>query len=280
MSVATIYDQIKNGGILFPVRTEPVFTADGQKIERRKVIINTDNNRPLAIVGSHYKIISNEMVVDETLKALEKSNLDLTDANVDARSAYDGARCMVTLTLPAHKISVPGDKSETSMQFVFLNSYDASWRYTSRVGGFRHKCANGQFFGKKIGGFVYSHRIALNAEHISKRLVDMAQDFVGSEEWFGRLVSRPVTDAEVHAMVRSFLKLPIEVDLPDSRNAMELLRLWNSFALEMGRNAYALYNTFTDFIAHRKRSDKTKIAVKVAEERRFAGLMDTAEIFS
>lgn len=277
-TTADLYNAIADKGVLFNVRREPMFLANGTQVKGRDAIVRADTDQPIAIVSKTYRVINNEDMIRSSLQAIETAKMDLTDASVEVQTAYDGARSMVTLVLPAYRLSVQ-EKNDTAMQMVMLNSYDASWKFVARVGGFRFKCANGQFFGQKIGGYSMFHRQNLDVTHLADNMVRMMGDFNNSAEWFEAMTKRQVSEDEVKQFIAKFLKIEVK-DLDSSRIAKKLLSMWAAYAQEMGRNAYALYNTFTDFITHKKRLERAQADSFLWEEQRFSKLMDSNKLFT
>ena len=267
MSTLALYDKIKDQGALFNVHTEPLFTQGGARVKDRVAIVNSDTQSPLSIVSTKYKVVSNDDVVKATLQAIDYAQLDTTDADVLVQTSHGGAKSMVRIQLPAYSILANGNK--TNLEIVTLNSYDGSWKYSSRAGGIRLACLNGQVMGKMIGTYSQFHNNSLNVSRGAEQLVRMIGDFNKSEEWFLALMNRKVTVEDVEQLACRFINIPL-AHKDDSRMVKKLLELYDAYAREMGANAYAVYNAFTDFITHRARHKDTVARSRVRDESHFA----------
>ena len=277
MSTLAIYDRIKDLGALFNVRTEPVITESGLRVPQRVAIVNVENNQPLSVVSSKYKVVSNDEVVRATLKAIDHAQLDTTDADVIVQNGAHGAKSMIRIQLPAY--SILSGNNRTNLEIVTLNSYDGSWKYVSRAGGIRLACLNGQVMGKMIGTYSQFHNASLNVERGAEQLVRMIGDFTKSEDWFRAMMSKKVTDEDLDTMISKFLNIP-RAHLDDSRMAKKLRETYDAYAREMGANAYALYNAFTDFITHRSRHKTSVATSRLYDENRFTNDILTSKVFN
>jgi hypothetical protein len=277
MTTTAIYEKIRDQGALFNVRTEPLFTESGQRVPQRVAIVNAESNQPLSVVSTKYKVVSNEQVVRATLDAIDRAHLDTTDADVIVQNGAHGAKSMVRIQLPAYSILAGGN--QTNLEIVTLNSYDGSWKYVSRAGGIRMACLNGQVMGKMIGTYSQYHNASLNVERGAEQLVRMISDFTSSEEWFNMMMGRKVTVEDVEQLACRFINIPL-AHKDDSRMVKKLLELYDAYAREMGANAYAVYNAFTDFITHRSRHKTSVATSRLYDENRFTSEILTAKVFN
>jgi hypothetical protein len=277
MTTTAIYEKIRDQGALFNVHTEPLFTEKGARVPQRVAIINSESGTPLSVVSTKYKVVSNEQVVRATLDAIDRAHLDTTDADVIVQNGAHGAKSMVRIQLPAYSILAGGN--QTNLEIVTLNSYDASWKYVSRAGGIRMACLNGQVMGKMIGSYAQFHNASLNVERGAEQLVRMIKDFTSSEEWFNMMMGRKVTQDDLDTMICKFLNIP-QAHIGDSRMAKRLQELYDGYAREMGANAFALYNAFTDFITHRSRHKTSVATSRLYDENRFTNEILTSSVFN
>jgi hypothetical protein len=277
MTTAALYDKIKDQGALFNVHTEPLFTQSGARVKDRVAIVNSDTQSPLSVVSTRYKVVSNDDVIKATLQAIDYAQLDTTDADVLVQTSHGGAKSMIRIVLPAY--SVMANTNKTNLEIVTLNSYDGSWKYVSRAGGIRMACLNGQVMGKMIGTYSQFHNASLNVERGAEQLVRMINDFTKSEDWFNEMIRRPVSQDDLDDLICKFLNIP-RVHVGDSRMAKQLRELYDTYAREMGANAYALYNAFTDFITHRSRHKDTVARSRAIDENRFVEKILTNKVFA
>lgn len=276
MSIAAIYDSIKSQDALLNVTAEKIFLADGSPVEGKRAIVLADTGKAISVVSDRYKVVSNEQIVNATLKAIETAKLDTTDATASVSFSNRGARTMVRIMLPAY--SVLADANRTNLEIVTLNSYDGAWKYTSRAGGIRMACLNGQVFGKMIGSYSQFHNQSLNVERGAEQLTRMIGDFTKSEEWFMELMNRKASAEDVRTLGAKLLNVPT-VQFDESRAGKRLLNTFDAYAREMGSNAYALYNTFTDFITHRTRHKSAVASSRLIDENAFSAKVLSSALF-
>lgn len=277
MSIANIYDSIKQQNALRNVTAEKIFLADGNPIEGKRAIVLADTGKAISVVSDRYKVVSNEEVMTATLKAIETAKLDTTDATATVSFSNHGARTMVRIMLPAYSV-LTNSTNETKMEIVTLNSYDGAWKYSSRAGGIRIACLNGQVMGKMIGSYSQFHNQSLNIERGAENLVRMIGDFSKSQDWFLAMMNRSATVDDVRRLGAKLLNVPT-VQFEDSRAGKRILASYDAYAREMGANAYAVYNTFTDFITHRTRHKTSVAKSRLYDENAFANKVLDSELF-
>lgn len=277
MSIANIYDSIKQQNALRNVTAEKIFLADGNPIEGKRAIVLSDTGKAISVVSDRYKVVSNEEVMTATLKAIETAKLDTTDATASVSFSNHGARTMVRIMLPAYSV-LTNSANETKMEIVTLNSYDGAWKYSSRAGGIRMACLNGQVMGKMIGSYSQFHNQSLNIERGAENLVRMIGDFSQSQDWFLAMMKRSATVDDVRRLGAKLLNVPT-VQFEESRAGKRILASYDAYAREMGANAYAVYNTFTDFITHRTRHKTSVAKSRLYDENAFASKVLDSELF-
>ena len=272
-----IYDKIAEAGVLFNVHTEPLQTLQGKPVRDRVAIVNTETGNPLSIVSNRYKVVSNNDIVVATLNAIEAAKLDTTDAEVMVQTSAHGARSMIRIVMPAY--SVLAGQNQTNLEIVTLNAYDGTWKYMTKAGGMRVACLNGQVMGKIIGSYSQYHNASLNVERGAENLVRMIGEFNTSGEWFTKMMNRATTEAEVDKLVVKFLAIAA-VHIDDSRAATRIRESYKKYATEMGANAYAVYNAFTDFITHRSRHKTAVASSRLYDENRFSSEILSQKMFN
>jgi hypothetical protein len=276
MSIVNIYDSIKSQHALRNVTAQPVFLGDGRPVQGKKAIVLADTGEAISVVSDRYKVVSNEEVMNATLQAIETAKLDTTDATASVSFSNKGARTMVRIMLPAY--SVLSGTNETKMEIVTLNSYDGAWKYSSRAGGIRLACMNGQVMGKMIGSYSQFHNQSLNVQRGAENLVRMIGDFSKSQDWFLAMMNRKADIDDVRTLGSKLLNLPT-VQFDESRAGKRLLSLYETYAREMGANAYAVYNTFTDFITHRSRHKSAVASSRLIDENTFSTKVLSSNLF-
>ncbi len=277
MSIANIYDSIKSQHALRNVTAEPIYLSGDRAIPGKRAIVLADTGEAISVVSDRYKVVSNEEVMNATLQAIDTAKLDTTDASASVSFSNRGARTMVRIMLPAYSV-LANSTNETKMEIVTLNSYDGAWKYSSRAGGIRLACLNGQVMGKMIGSYSQFHNQSLNVQRGAENLVRMIGDFSKSQDWFLAMMNRPADENDVRTLGSKLLNLPT-VQFDESRAGKRLLASYDAYAREMGANAYAVYNTFTDFITHRSRHKSAMASSRLIDENTFSAKVLSSALF-
>lgn len=277
MSTTELFNKIEQSGILYGVRREKLFTENGVQYLGRDALVNEITGKPVAIVSPRYKLVTNREIVSNVLEAVDAAKLDTTGSDVSIMSSENGARSIVTLTMPAYSV-LSNTNNKTMLSISALNSYNGSTRFIMKSGGIRVACLNGQIMGKITGAYSEYHNSSLDVAKATKQLSEATSRFFESEEWFTRLMNRPVTDAEVKALICKFLGF--KEDMYDkSRVVAKLREIAHSYFVEMGKNAYALYNAFTDFVTHRKRNPSAAATSYSFDANRLERLINKTDLF-
>jgi len=277
MTTATeLYSKINTTGCLFNVRREKMVTESGAT-SKKYGIVNDTTNEVVGIVSAGYKVVTNNQVIEAMFGAFTAAKTDLTDARVDVKHNAGGSRTMVNIILPAY--SVLEGKNRTELQISTLNSYDGAWKYLSKCGGIRMACLNGNIFGKIVSSYSEYHNSKLDVNIGAERMSKMIQDFSDSEEWFTYLMGKEVHASSVPQLAAKFFRMEVK-DLADYRPYTKLKLLVDAYFTEMGSNAYALYNAFTDYITHKKRSPVAAATSQVFEETQLRHLLDSSKVFA
>jgi Domain of unknown function (DUF932) len=275
----TALETLDDYGILFNVAEEPVVTASGKEIPGKKALVNTISGEVVSVVGQKYKSISNIQIFDAFAESVVKSGLNTSGLKLDIKQA--GARSLVKFAFPAETIKVPGDKSETALQIAVLNSFDGTTRYLTKAGGLRMACLNGNILGNIVGSYSSMHNNRLNIDQGAAQLVRMMQEFKGASEYWGRMMQRSVGTNEVEQVFAQFLLLDqTDEGWDEAPKFVKLMNIWDGYKREMGANAYALYNSLTDYITHRKSQPGSVASTRVYDERKLMKLLDHSPVFT
>jgi len=134
----------------FPVIENKIFTSDNIEIPKRKAITRPDTNEVLSIVGTNYRLMKHEKVIDIFNEKLEKEpdQINLTT---------DGGVMFAKYSLPSLKSAevAKGDIIDFSLR-VF-NSYNMLTSTGFEVVGKRLVCMNGMTVPKSMASFSFKH---------------------------------------------------------------------------------------------------------------------------
>ena len=277
-----LYNQIEASGALFNVRKEALMTESGILIKDRVSIVNEATNKSVGLVSPTYRVVTNGEVAEHMCEALNKSGIDLTDATAEVQSGYGGARTMLNIRLPSIDVNMGGDV--TQLQISALNSYDGRWKYITKGGGIRLACMNGQIMGHIIGSYVEYHNKKLDVQAGAVHMIDMVNDFSKSEEWFMRMMNTKIDREQLLRSIAIFVEGTSKIDDREAflkkPTVNKLVDLYDTYSLEMGKTAYALYNALTDFVSHKKRNEKTKAVSLFNEQERLRTAITKVKVFA
>ena len=161
--------------ISFPLVTEqPLYVSrpDPEPFEARGMDIITTHKgieldgTNIAIVGSGYTVVQNDVIYPEIEEAIYNSALDTRGMTRKIRTSHDGARTIVTYTFPAHTIEV-ADGDDVMLTIRVLNSYDGSWRFMLFVGAVRVLCENGMIIGEWFSEQLCKHTKNIDTDAVS-----------------------------------------------------------------------------------------------------------------
>lgn len=273
--------QLQDKNALFNVREEAIQTASGILIPGKKSLINERTGMPMSVVSTNYRTVSNEEIFNSFLRNVIDSGIDATDAQVNVKFANNGAKTMVDFRFPNETVGTFGDTSKTELQIVALNSFDGSTRYVTKVGGFRIKCLNGQIIGKTVGAYSSTHNPSLDVEAGAAKIIAMLQNFRTAGEYWTGMMARKITDDTAMAVIGQFFNVDhMDQKAMATKTVLSVIGKWDSYANELGSNAYALYNTLTDYITHKTYKEDTAATGLLFNQGRLERVLESNEVFA
>ncbi|MCY4141874.1 MAG: DUF932 domain-containing protein [Rhodobacteraceae bacterium] len=268
--------------VLFPVKMVPVYTKLSTagsrtgsliRIPGKRTIVNLRTGTPVSIVGSGYRLVTNEEALDAAYECCSavfpethQSEWDLGPVFAPSTGSYCHIDLIHSTAALQFDFLMEGSRPEVPNTFgPFIrvtNSYNSMRALSFSVGFMQKTCSNGLVGPSKIIRFKFDHtRKSLQAglkftiKH--RQLKKMKKRFLDS---FQVLHEYPVDPHLFSPLVIAVLKIK-KPNLPDSRNATKrqkkesevwavleshIKRLSERYAHEQGANAYAVLNTMTD----------------------------------
>lgn len=243
----------------------PVPTSTGirrVRIPYKKALIAEDTREVVGIVGKAYRVVTNHEALElcrklciQVFPGSSPSEWELSDA------AGPKSRSRVALDLK-HKTHLmnlwdnEGGVSDVHTPFLRVtNSYNGRRALRFDLGFMRSHCSNGVIFEEKVA--------TVSAAHTKEAIAGL--DLAGAVQNFGGIKQRfldclktlrsiALTDRESLELVRLIVALPRATkDMPESKRSeiaiLEegLSNLDARHRTELGANAYATFNTMTDF---------------------------------
>ena len=273
---AHLMNQIDQTGLLFNVSESEMFLPNGMKVPNKKAIINERDNKVMGVVSSAYKVVSNEQIFEGFTNSIAEAKIDTEGSFINVTSTPTMSKAMVEFVFPAHEIAIQGDDSKSVLRIAALNSFDGSTRYITKAGALRMKCMNGQILGNIVGSYSSTHSSGLDVETGSKRVVEMIEQFNLASDYFGAMMKTPVKQTVAQSVFTEFLGMK-EFDA-ETKNMSTLLKSYDEYSRDLGHNVYAVYNTLTDFVTHRKpRSSTTEFSSKNFYSNKMEKVLPTLE---
>ena len=249
--------------VLFPVEMRPLHFLDDEDrpvvLDSHRAVINTDTADHLGVVGSGYRLVTNE----EALKFARQCASELFGAahsNLEIFNIYTPPRpnfCRIDLIHKGYEVNV--FRQEVYLPFLRLtNSYNARRALRFDIGYCRKLCLNGVIFESEVIEFRFPHSRERIGETLSFKLGKERMEAVRKK--FGaqaeRLLSHSIENGVAVPLFFKAMNLPLPKSAEDYRDrATELFHplkttaesLVKQYEDEMGANAYALFNALTDF---------------------------------
>jgi hypothetical protein len=239
------------------------------RVSGKKALVAADNGQVLGIVGRGYRIVTNEEALElcrELCRQLQPGSSSVEWVLANATGPKSRSRVALDLKHRTHVLNLwdnPGGISEIHTPFVrVINSYNGRRALRFDVGFMRKHCSNGVIFEEKVATVHAPH----TQEGIAKLdLADAARNFGELKQQFvecvGAIRGIALSDVESMEIVRTILGLPVVKDTasPAANEGAEELHHYVAaldarHRVELGENAYATFNTLTDFATRPPRS--------------------------
>jgi hypothetical protein len=263
--------------LLFPVEEYPVFASvrdSSTKNESRllvpgkKAIVNMANLRVLGIVGRDYRLVTNREALDMAIRCSyevfpETKPREWAVKAVDA--PFSAGYCYFDLLHNSTSLDFqfvsPAQRPEAFGPFIRVtNSYNTLRALDFNIGFYRKVCLNGLILPDSIVRITFMHSrreigkaVQFKIDH--ERLAKLRISF---DEFLCALRDCAVPRKDFDGLVRSVLLLhapqPTNKDIGSGKDWQDLIanldKMYDSYAGELGENAYAAFNVITDFASH------------------------------
>jgi hypothetical protein len=255
--------------VLYPVAFQPIMAINKKEqtsrpTSRYKAIVNLNTKEIISVVSNNYKLLSNT----EALKLAKETftNLfpkvkpeDLIPFKVIAPATL--ASCHIDLIHKEVKLSSTKWEQDTWYPFLRMsNSYNRTLAFSLELGFVRKLCSNGVIFNKKTIEVKFSHD-KLKIEKLSTSFLNLQSYYEDFVTHIQKAHNFKLNHNDFFLLVCKALNLSFNLESKsDSTRKKELERLEKSrniiqkistaYINEQGENAYALFNTLTDFVSH------------------------------
>ncbi len=259
----------KKTDIFFPVRQQPLYELTGMHDRNLSAIVREDTNEVLAVHGSRYNLIKNEVVYEGIDHLIRNTpSLDTNGMLVQDQVAYAGGRTIRSYVFPEHEVRI-GRDDVTQLKLNVINSYDGSTNLRICMGGFRIVCANGMVVGETFGDFASRHTGTFTPEEVAPRIAASLNNFLQVGESWKHWASTPCTDAKAAAVIAKLAGKSVNL-------SADLTLFWQEEKIKMGATMWSLFNALTYWSTHygiKAANEANKAAIVQSRESRVTSIL-------
>jgi len=276
------------------IEERPVYYQDSngfveQDSNRKAIHVQGSSAAPISIFKKGYNISGAQYsdMYTQMVNICKASDVDCTGVSVDSSMAPNGARGVITITLPAHTVETArGD--ETQLQLVGYNSVDGSWPMVIRLGAKRLVCSNGQIMIDDFAVYKAKHTMSLDLGHARRKMTALLNSYTEEVERWRGWSTDSISDRFALITFAKAAKCKVNVESMSNMSLLEILDhpsliknkafkyLWNQYTQHeqksLGSTKWAVYNALTHWTTHApvgKKTDKNSV-LKIKETQQIA----------
>ena len=212
------------------------------------------NTRNKCVVGTHkskYVEQLHEPLVNNVLDVAHKIGAGKVIPNI--RVYENGKKLKGEVFFPDTAFTVRSGMNDTvCFKIEFGNSYDGTWKLGIKAMALRLACLNGMCHHQAISGAVLKHTANANYNGVIEAIKQSTQLFIDSEETYNKMVEVKHKETTVMKWFRNYLCF----DNQGGKNKVNetqssiLNHTLDKYRKQLGGNAWATYNTMTDWATH------------------------------
>jgi hypothetical protein len=260
---------------MFPVALRPVYTnieINGKRrqinVPTSRIVVNKNSGKPLGVVGSNYKLITNKEAIELGKKCWsdlfgsdEASNIEVFKVDAPSTASY----CHIDLVHKGYVMNLWDEKKQSDIYIPYVritNSYNTSRALRFDVGFCRKICFNGVIFESETIKFTFSH-----VKHELTNNISFSLESGKIEVLFDKFISyanklknyKIQREQSLNLIYALFgIKDISEIDFESKKESREeyvtlLSEIDNKlsgYINEMDENGYSLFNVITDIASH------------------------------
>jgi len=260
-----------------------------QDKNRKAIHVKGSNEPPISIFKKGYNISGAQYsdMYTQMVNICKASDVDCTGVSVDSSVSPNGARGVITITLPSHTVETArGD--ETQLQLVGYNSVDGSWPMVIRLGAKRLVCFNGQIMIDDFAVYKAKHTMSLDLGHARRKMAALLNSYTEEVERWRGWSTDSVSDRFALITFAKAAKCKVNVESMNTLSLLEILDhpsliknkafkyMWNQYTQHeqkaLGSTKWAVYNAITHWTTHApvgKKTDKNSV-LKIKETQQIA----------
>ncbi len=210
--------------------------------EKYKAIIRSDSNKIISIVNRNYKLVPNQVLIDQLLEELRR-----TEQKFEIEPHHSFVRDnRMRLQVKFPELFIKDDSDDGwALSLYIHNSYDMSEGIRIYWGAIRAICTNGMVFGEVLAKFYSKHTKGFNIKHLKQSLETTYSLIPDIQERIDILNSLEV-DSD------------FETEFKDSLGK----KIYNNLLLENEQESFhaltqlQLFHLITNYISHRVKHEQ------------------------
>jgi len=154
-----------------------------------------DTKEPIGIVSDEYFPVQYAEIVDGVEQALQRAEIDMTDADFTTNVYDRGAKLELRAKFPAHQMTMREGKDSIIPEFVFRTSHNRTWANNGMMGLWRSFCYNTLVSGDKLAYVYGRHTKNFNIASFATKIRNAGEFIAGSgleemKNWYDTPVKR------------------------------------------------------------------------------------------
>lgn len=283
--------------LLFEVDEVPVqaqwagHVSNALPIPTKKALINHDTGQVLGVVGKGYCVVTNRQAIDMAFEVCAGAFPDLDSSEwmvFRHASVRSLSHVQIDLVHRAHVMNLVGSgwgpNEQYSPMIRVINSFNTTRALRFDFGLLRLYCSNGVILEEQVAQVRANHdRRALRKLRTSTRVLNLKKEW---QSFMGFLEAVRDLGLTVEQSLLALERvLGIARESPGDKPLRQQTRreLWHDiegrlagYRIEVGKNAYAVFNTLTDLAARPPRSPHFRKDRQTLEKRAGAWLKNLA----
>jgi hypothetical protein len=238
----------------FDTELVPLQIENGTIVNSHKALIRTDTEEVLAVHGNGYHIISHDDVVNSTYDALKQADIS-SDYEFKVIDYDNGRKLKIDIIFP-NLIVEPVVGDHIRFQTQVFNSYDASWSLSQQAKAFRLWCMNGCTTPDTISHQRTKHTKngSLGLDAGASLMKQGLEQFYNDKDMWTAYTKQPITWDAVENFFKETLTRTSrryrKHNEFNKRQLENLLSIHHDQVNHLGHNAWAAYNTMTQWATH------------------------------
>ena len=139
-----------------------------------------DTKEPIGIVSDEYFPVQYAEIVDGVEQALQRAEIDMTDATFTTNVYDRGAKLELRAKFPAHQMTMRENKDVVTPEFVFRTSHNRTWANNGMMGLWRSFCYNTLVSGDKLAYVYGRHTKNFNISGFATKIRNAGEFISGS----------------------------------------------------------------------------------------------------